>query len=44
VQIFRVSKGGTGNGWRVVKASAVSAHVKAGWHLDCPLGYLWTTK
>ncbi|MBB6568381.1 hypothetical protein HPO96_02090 [Kribbella sandramycini] len=44
VQVFRVSKGGTGGGWRVVRASAVNAHKKAGWRVDGPMGYVWTTR
>jgi hypothetical protein len=42
VRIYRVSK--SGMGWRVVRESAVKAHLQAGWRLDGPLGYVWTHK
>ena len=41
VLIYRVSKDGQ---WRAVPAGAVDDQVKAGWHVDGPLAYFWTSK
>ncbi|HZX04539.1 hypothetical protein [Kribbella sp.] len=41
-RIYRVSKNGIG--WRVMRTAQASAYVKAGWHLDGFMGYVWTHK
>ncbi|MEV5967227.1 hypothetical protein AB0L70_35995 [Kribbella sp. NPDC051952] len=42
VKIYRVSKSGIG--WRVLRTAQAAAYVKAGWHLDGFMGYVWTHK
>ncbi|GAA1615514.1 MULTISPECIES: hypothetical protein [Kribbella] len=41
-KIYRVSKNGVG--WRVMRTAQAAAYVKAGWHLDGFMGYVWTHK
>ncbi|MFD7158668.1 hypothetical protein ACFV9C_28990 [Kribbella sp. NPDC059898] len=41
-RIYRVSKNGLG--WRVMRTAQAAAYVKAGWHLDGFMGYVWTHK
>lgn len=38
--LWRVSK--AGHGWRAVNTTQANALRKQGWHLDGPLGYVWT--
>jgi hypothetical protein len=42
VKIYRVSKNGIG--WRVLRTTQAAAYVKAGWHMDGFMGYIWTHK
>jgi hypothetical protein len=41
-KVYRVSKNGIG--WRVMRTTQAAAYVKAGWHLDGFMGYVWTHK
>ncbi|MGW6198406.1 hypothetical protein ACWF0M_19830 [Kribbella sp. NPDC055110] len=41
-KIYRVSKNGIG--WRVLRTTQAAAYVKAGWHMDGFMGYVWTHK
>lgn len=41
-KVYRVSKNGVG--WRVMRTTQAAAYVKAGWHLDGFMGYVWTHK
>jgi hypothetical protein len=41
-KVYRVSKNGIG--WRVLRTTQAAAYVKAGWHMDGFMGYVWTRK
>ncbi|WUJ68607.1 hypothetical protein OG809_26300 [Kribbella soli] len=42
VAVYRVSKNGLG--WRVLRSATAASYVKAGWHMDGFMGYVWTHK